>query len=102
MVSLPAIESVLQSVWPANENGPTVAVEALERADGKTPIICVFSTGGEAAGVSVGAASKALMKAGISAISHPTHHIQLPEIPLLGTGKVNFGALKEKLKSLDI
>jgi acyl-CoA synthetase (AMP-forming)/AMP-acid ligase II len=67
-----------------------MAVEALGHPD--TPHIVLFS----AVLIERGAANAASRKAGLSALHHIRQVIRVDAIPLLGTGKTNYRALKEQ------
>lgn len=96
MVSLPAVEDALRLVYPATEDGPQIAVEALERADAAT-LIALFVRA--EAGLTLEQSSHTLARAGVASIAHPNVLITLPSIPLLGTGKTDYVTLKGLLKS---
>lgn len=89
MVSLPAVEEVLQMAFPGE--GVRLAVEAAEH-DGR-PDLVLFTVDG----VGRDEANAALRGAGLS----PLHFIRrvehLPEIPVLGTGKTDYRQLKARL-----
>ncbi len=93
MVSLPAIESVLLSRFsgtdPANQ-GPALAVEALGNPD--SPDIVLFST----LDVERAAANDLIRESGLSALHHIRKVIRVDAIPVLGTGKTDYRALKAR------
>lgn len=94
MVSLTSIEEVLyeaapQMEWPTGEEGPSLAVSAVERA-GERPriyLFCRFST-------TVEQVNGCLKRAGFSNLVKVGSVTVLPEIPVLGTGKINYRALE--------
>ena len=90
MVSLPAIEAVLAQALGRGEDGPTLAVEAVGHPDG--PDIVLFTT----FPADRAAANAAIREAGFSALHHIRQVIQVDAIPLLGTGKTDYRALKER------
>ena len=90
MVSLPAVEDVLVSHWPSGESGPMVAVDGVESADGGAGIICLYAAD---ARVTLVEAHAVLRAAGVVGRSWPRYLKLVSEIPLLGTGKVNYRAL---------
>lgn len=92
MISLPAMEDVLMDHWPANEDGPVVAVEAVER-EGVRPILAIFSC----VESTLDEANEVLKEAGFSNVGRLNHYEKVNEIPLLGTGKTNHKALKAEL-----
>lgn len=94
MISLPAMEEVLMDRWPASEEGPVVAVEAVER-DGERPVLAVFAS----VELTLEEANEVLKKAGFSNVGRLNHHEKVSQIPLLGTGKTDHKALKSQLVS---
>jgi acyl-CoA synthetase (AMP-forming)/AMP-acid ligase II/1-acyl-sn-glycerol-3-phosphate acyltransferase/acyl carrier protein len=88
MISLPAIESVLQQKFGIPDAEPVLAVEALGNPD--TPDIVLFAT----IPIERGEANAAIRDAGFSALYHIRQVIRVEAIPLLGTGKTNYRALK--------
>jgi long-chain-fatty-acid--[acyl-carrier-protein] ligase len=91
MISLPAIEAVLQQVAGDTPDGqPAVAVEAIGNPD--APDIVLFTT----VPFERSAANAAIREAGLSALHHIRQVIPVETIPLLGTGKTNYRALKEQ------
>ena len=92
MISLPAMEDVLIDRWPGDDDGPVVAVEAVER-DGQRPVLAIFSR----VKLTLEEANETLKEAGFSNVGRLNHHELVPEIPLLGSGKTNHRALKTQL-----
>ena len=90
MVSLPAVEDVLVSHWPSGESGPMVAIDGVESADGGAGIICLYAAD---ARITLAEAHAVLRAAGVVGRSWPRYLKLVSEIPLLGTGKVNYRAL---------
>lgn len=97
MVSLAAIEEALQGtigfaqVGQDQDHGPALAVCAKEEP-GERPKIFLFTR----FPTSVEEANKFLKEAGFSNLVKIFKVQQLPEIPLMGTGKVNYRALLER------
>jgi long-chain-fatty-acid--[acyl-carrier-protein] ligase len=87
MVSLPAVEDALVSRWPSGEHGPMVAIDGIENPDGGGGIICLYTADSS---VTLAEAHAVLRAAGVTGISWPRYLKQVAEIPLLGTGKVNY------------
>lgn len=96
MVSLAAIEEALvhkalENAWiQPNEEGPSLAITGKE-VEGEKPKIflyCKFSIG-------LDDVNKALKEAGFSNLVKITSIIQLPELPIMGTGKTNYRKLEE-------
>jgi long-chain-fatty-acid--[acyl-carrier-protein] ligase len=90
MVSLPAIEAVLTQALGRGEDGPTLAVEAVGHPDG--PDIVLFTT----FPADRATANAVIREAGFSALHHIRQVIQVDAIPLLGTGKTDYRALKAR------
>lgn len=93
MISLPAIESVLEAAFPfESDKGPTLAVEATES---EQPELVLFTS----RDIDREEANKKIRAAGLSGLHSIRRVIKLDEIPLLGTGKTNYRALKQLLQS---
>ena len=93
MVSLPAIEAVLEKHFPAPEadEGPTLAVEAAGQ-EGRAEIV-LFTT----QPLDRETVNRRIREAGLSGLHNVRRVIRVEEIPLLGTGKTDYRALKEQL-----
>ncbi|OJU80998.1 MAG: hypothetical protein BGO10_03675 [Chlamydia sp. 32-24] len=94
MVSLASIEDALLQAarkkgWPTDEEGPSLAICAKEKEGEKTEIYLFtkFAT-------SVSEVNYALKEAGFSNLVRISSCIQLPEIPLMGSGKINYRLLE--------
>lgn len=94
MVSLPAIESVLQRRMGEQDGGPVVAVEALGNPDG--PDIVLFTT----VPIDRGDANAQLKEAGLSALHNIRQVVRVEAIPLLGTGKTDYRTLKARYEGV--
>jgi acyl-CoA synthetase (AMP-forming)/AMP-acid ligase II len=93
MISLPAIESVLESAFPSeSDKGPTLAVEATESDH---PELVLFTS----REIDREEANNKIRAAGLSGLHSIRRVIKLDSIPLLGTGKTDYRALKEMLKT---
>jgi len=93
MVSLPAVEAVLQSDFPSDpDKGPALAVEA---TDAEQPELVLFTT----LDIDREEANKKIRSAGLSGLHSIRRVVKLDSIPLLGTGKTDYRALKEMLKT---
>jgi len=99
MISLAAIEDALQKTLGKKaqmlEEGPAIAVCAKEEAGEKTKIVvftCFVS--------SVEEVNRSLKEAGFSNLVKVYRVQQLSEIPLMGSGKVNYRALDAQLPAL--
>lgn len=93
MISLPAIEEVLARHYASeSDDGPVVAVEATPTED--HPEIVLFTT---RADIERAAANALLRAAGLSALHNLARVEHVDAIPLLGTGKTDYRALKQRL-----
>lgn len=96
MVSLASIEDALMQMaikngWPTAEDGPTLAICAKEQ-NGDKPKIFLFSK----FEATVDEVNKSLKEAGFSNLVKVSSVTQLPDIPIMGTGKINYRALESK------
>jgi acyl-CoA synthetase (AMP-forming)/AMP-acid ligase II/1-acyl-sn-glycerol-3-phosphate acyltransferase/acyl carrier protein len=88
MISLPAIESVLQQHFDGLcDEGPMLAVVATPVEE--NPDIILFSK----CDIDRESANSALRKAGLSGLHNIRQAIRIDELPLLGTGKIDYKAL---------
>lgn len=88
MISLPAIEAALMSALVPDEGsdeGPCVAVVALGGDEGRPEIIAITSLSFDRA-----AANDAIRASGLSALHSVGRVERIAEIPVLGTGKVDY------------
>ena len=94
MISLPAIEEVLATAFlSGDEDKPLLAVEST--AQELNPELVLFT----ALDVDREAANRCLREAGLSALYNLRRVVRLEAIPLLGTGKTDYRALREQLKT---
>lgn len=92
MISLPAVEAVLNSVWSSpDDERPRLAVEATPNQD-HTELV-LFAT----AKLEREVVNRQLRDAGLSPLHNIRRIVVLDEIPLLGTGKIDYRTLKEQL-----
>jgi long-chain-fatty-acid--[acyl-carrier-protein] ligase len=92
MISLPAIEAVLESCFANDtDKGPVLAVEAT--ADENHPELVLFTT----LDIDRETANRRIRQAGLSGLHNIRRVVKLNEIPILGTGKTDYRALKDKL-----
>jgi len=92
MISLPAIEAVLASGCGAqSEEGPVIAVEVT--AHEQHPELVLFTT----VDIDRAEANRHIRAAGLSALHNIRKVVRLDEIPVLGTGKTDYRALKAML-----
>ena len=94
MISLPALEAVLNHRWPSSDERPLIAVESRE-IEGERPELIIFSV---LENLTAEDANEALKEAGIGNVARISSVINIPEMPLLGTGKTDYRSLKLKLK----
>ena len=92
MISLPAIEAALLPHFPPCEaDGPSLAVEATPREE--SPEIVLFAV----RPTDRSAVNEWLKRDGFTPLSYVRRVIQVPAIPVLGTGKTDYRALKAML-----
>lgn len=94
MISLASIEDALLQVaikkgWLTKNEGPTLAVCAKE-APGEKPRIYLFTK----FDTSVDEVNKSLKESGFSNLVKVANVMHLSEIPIMGTGKINYRALE--------
>ena len=89
MISLPAIEAVLESRFACE--GDDRPVLAVETADVENPELVLFTS----REIDRESANRKIREAGFSGLHSIRRVIKLEEIPVLGTGKTNYRALKE-------
>lgn len=96
MVSLLAIEDALLDAsqgkkWPIRDEGPTLAIIAKEYPGAKPAIILIttFDTTTEEI-------NNTLSEGGFSHLVRVTNTITLEDIPIMGTGKINYRVLEEE------
>ena len=93
MVSLPAIEAALEKHYVTEQDkGPVIAVEATPSED--QPEIVLFTV----RDVERETVNVQIRDAGLSPLHNIRRVVKLDEIPVLGTGKTDYRALKERLK----
>ncbi len=92
MISLPALEEPFMILYPADENGPKVAVEGLETESGRHVVL--FTT----ESISLSEANARLHEAGFRGVMRLDEVRRLDTIPLLGTGKVDYRRLREMVE----
>jgi len=93
MISLPAVEDVLQEHFPAPEGreGPNLAVEAAGE-EGRSELV-LFTT----RRLDREAVNRRIREAGLSGLHNIRRVIHVEEIPVLGTGKTDYRTLRERL-----
>ena len=75
--------------WPPTEDGPQVAVEGIETPGGRK--IVLFTT----TAVSLREANALLFERGFRGVMRLDEVRQVAEIPVLGTGKTDYKALRK-------
>jgi long-chain-fatty-acid--[acyl-carrier-protein] ligase len=88
MISLPALEEPFAKQYPATEDGPRVAVEGVETPDGRR--IVLFTT----EDISLRDANARLQAEGFRGVMRLDEVRKLDRIPVLGTGKTDYKALR--------
>lgn len=96
MVSLSAIEEALMQIspkygWPKAVEGPTMAVVAKE-VENEKPRIYLFTK----FPVTVDEVNKAIRESGFSNLIRIAAAQQIDDIPIMGTGKVNYRVLEQR------
>lgn len=93
MIPLAAVEAALETKWPLSEGapGPQLAVDCT--ADEEHPELVLFTT----LDIDREQANKALRDAGLSPLHNVRRVVKLDVVPLLGTGKTDYRALKAML-----
>ncbi len=92
MVSLPAIEQVLNESFAGGEDeGPMLAVEAAEK---ERPELILFTK----LDIDLETANGKIRETGFSGLHSIRRIVKLDEIPLLGTGKTDYRTLKQMLR----
>ena len=89
MISLPALEEPLTQRFPATEDGPQVAVEGVETPAGRQ--IVLFTT----QAISLREANAVLAAAGFRGVMRLDEVRKVEAIPVLGTGKTDYKALRK-------
>ncbi len=91
MISLPAIEAVLEKHFACeSDEGPVLAVEA---TDVENPELVLFTS----RQIDRESANGKIREAGLSGLHSVRRVIKLEDIPILGTGKINYRKLKEMI-----
>lgn len=91
MISLPALEEPLSRKFPADEDGPKVAVEGVETDDGRH--IVLFTT----VELTLREASDVLIEAGLRGVMRLDEVRKIDAIPVLGTGKTDYKQLRQQV-----
>lgn len=92
MISLPALEEPFAIQYPPDKNGPRVAVEGIETDTGRK--IVLFTT----EPISLQDANSLLAEHGFGGVMHLDEVRQLNQIPLVGTGKIDYRRLRATIQ----
>ena len=91
MISMPFIEKVLEEKY-GEEGKHVLAVEGTDK--GKDPVVALFST----KELDLSEVNRYLRESGVASIAKIREIRIVDEIPMLGSGKTNYRALKEMLE----
>jgi len=94
MISLPALEEPFARAFPADENGPRVAVEGIETDDGRHVVL--FTT----IELTLQQASSLLLEAGLRGVMRLDEVRRIENIPVLGTGKTDYKELRRQVMEI--
>ena len=92
MVSLPAIEVPFQKKFPADENGPRVAVEGVETPGGRMIVLFITEE------LSFREAADILLESGMRGVMRLDAVQRVDCIPVLGTGKTDYKTLRSQVE----
>jgi long-chain-fatty-acid--[acyl-carrier-protein] ligase len=93
MISLPALEEPLATLYPPTKDGPRVAVEGIETGGGRH--IVLFTT----EPITLAEANAKLREAGFHGVLRLDEVRQVKNIPVLGTGKTDYKVLRAQIES---
>jgi long-chain-fatty-acid--[acyl-carrier-protein] ligase len=88
MISLPALEEPFAQLYPATDQGPQVAVEGIETEEGRRIVLFTIQT------INLREANDKLYEKGLRGVMRLDEVRHVPQIPVLGTGKVDYKALR--------
>ncbi|MFW5923851.1 MAG: AMP-binding protein, partial [Planctomycetota bacterium] len=92
MISLPAIESVLEDHFPREDGDPQIAVESKSPGPGR-PVLILVTTRRD---LDRQQANKLICDAGLSPLHNVKRVVHVEHIPQLGTGKTDHRFIREK------
>ncbi len=92
MISLPALEEPFGRLYPPTKDGPRVAVEGVETESGRR--IILFTT----EPITLREANARLLEAGFRGVMRLDEVRQVEHIPVLGTGKTDYKALRAMIQ----
>jgi long-chain-fatty-acid--[acyl-carrier-protein] ligase len=91
MIGLDLIERTLAAAWRVEETGAQIAIQGVDPEESTTfPPIVLYTTSPQH---TLEAAWQVIQEAGMTPPFYPRHLHVLNEMPLLGTGKINFPGL---------
>jgi long-chain-fatty-acid--[acyl-carrier-protein] ligase len=93
MISLPALEEPFARKYPPTDDGPRVAVEGVELPHGGRKVV-LFTT----EGITDREANAVLQSEGFRGVMRLDEVQKVESIPVLGTGKTDYKALRAKLE----
>jgi long-chain-fatty-acid--[acyl-carrier-protein] ligase len=93
MISLPALEEPFARLYPATDDGPRVAVEGTEAPSGRRKVV-LFTT--EA--LTLRDANAVLVREGFGGVMRLDEVRTVAKLPLLGTGKLDYKALRAMIE----
>jgi long-chain-fatty-acid--[acyl-carrier-protein] ligase len=93
MISLPALEEPFVHLYPPTKDGPRVAIEGIETPSGRR--IVLFTT----ESITLREANASLMEAGFRGVMRLDEVRQVEHIPVLGTGKTDYKALRAMIEN---
>ncbi len=88
MISLPALEEPFARLYPPSRDGPRVAVEGIEREDGRRVVL--FTT----ESIDLREANALLLREGFHGVMRLDEVRHIDKIPILGTGKTDYKILR--------
>jgi long-chain-fatty-acid--[acyl-carrier-protein] ligase len=96
MVSLPAVEECLLHAatlrgWATEQEGPPLAILGKEDEGHKSKITLVTTFK-----IGLDEVNQTLRDGGFSNLVRVSEVIQIPEIPVMGTGKINYRVLEQE------
>ena len=94
MISLPAIEAALEGAFVGDEDeGPVLAVSPAGNADNAEVVLFTAKP------IEREAANRVIREAGLSGLHNIRRVVRVDELPLLGSGKVDYRALDRQLST---
>jgi long-chain-fatty-acid--[acyl-carrier-protein] ligase len=91
MISLPALEEPIARRFPADADGPRVAVEGVETESGRRIVLFTTET------LSLRDANNLLLQEGFRGVMRLDEVQQVESLPVLGTGKTDYKVLRARI-----